>query len=333
MFLVTGATGLLGSHVVRLLRRAKQDVRALVRPGSEYYWLNDSGCSYFFGDLRDPKSLRRALKGCRYVIHAAGIRIETSDNHHSVVTLKGTQDLIEAAEARGVERFVMVSAVGVDRGFPNPWFDCLRQAEEHLAQGGLDWTILRCSLFSEDLADAAERLASGDPWRVWGGKGSRVSPLARKDVAIYAMAVLDDEPGRTLELGGPETMSLETAVERACLAAGADPDEVTWLSGPAGVVAKLARVAGRRWENWIRRHQLLQGEDLAVDGSALSAELGIPLTDFDTALAARLAEDKLGLTPEDRNERVIHRQFQATVYRPGEVSYDSLPDGPLREVD
>jgi hypothetical protein len=192
---------------------------------------------------------------------------------------------------------------------------------------------LRCSLFSGDLADAAERLAQGEAWRVWGGRNSRVSPLARRDVAIFAMAVLDEEPGRTLELGGPETMSLETAVERACLAAGADPAEVTWLSGPAGVVARVARVAGRRWENWIRRQQLLQGEDLGLDGSALSAELGIPLTDLDTALAARLAEEKLGLAPEDRNERVIHRQFQPTVYRPGEASYDSLPDGPLREVD
>ena len=333
MFLVTGATGLLGSRIVRLLRQARQEVRALVRPGPEYFWLNDSGCTYFFGDLRDPKSLRRALKDCRYVIHAAGVRVESSDNHHSVVTLKGTQDLIEAAEARGIERFVMVSAVGVDRGLPHPWFDCLRQAEEHLAQSGLDWTVLRCSMFAEDLADSAEALSRGEPWRVWGRKEARVSPLARKDVAIFALAALDDEPGQVLELGGPEEMSLEEAVGRACAAAGADPGEVAWQGRKTPALARLARLGGRRWENWIRRQQLLQGQDLAVDGAALAAAYEIPLTDLEAAVAERLAEDKLGQEPDDRNERVVHRQFQATVYRPGEVSYESLPDGPMREID
>ena len=49
MILVTGATGRLGGQIVRLLRAAKMDVRALVRAGSEYFWLNDTGCTYFFG--------------------------------------------------------------------------------------------------------------------------------------------------------------------------------------------------------------------------------------------------------------------------------------------
>jgi len=331
MFLVTGATGLLGSRIVRLLRQARQEVRALVRSGSEYYWLNDSGCTYFFGDLRDPMSLRRALKGCRYVIHAAGVRVESSDNHHSVVTLKGTQDLIEAAAERGIERFVMISAVGVERGFPEPWFDCLRQAEEHLAQSEVDWTVLRCSLFAEDLADGAQQLAEGGTWRVWGKKESLVSPLARKDVAIYALACLDAEAGQVLELGGPEVLPLQDAVTRACAAAGANPDDVSWP--PAAVMSRLARVGGRRWQNWINRQQVLQGSDLGLDGTALAEAWDIPLTPLDTAYAERIGEDKLGTAPDDRNDRVVHRQFQATVYRPGEVSWESLPDGPMREGD
>ena len=54
VILVTGATGRLGSRIVRLLRRARLPVRALVRSGSYYYRLNDTGCGYFFGDLRNP---------------------------------------------------------------------------------------------------------------------------------------------------------------------------------------------------------------------------------------------------------------------------------------
>lgn len=332
MFLVTGATGLLGARVVRLLRQARLDVRALVRPGSEYYWLNDTGCTYFFGDVRDPKSLRRAARGVDYVIHTAGVRVESSENHHSVVTLKGTQDLIEAARERGVKRFVLVSALGADRKLPNPWFDCLRQAEEHLVASGLSWTIVRCAPFVEDLADSARALASGEPWRVWAAPESRIQPLARKDAALVAMASLDLD-SQILELAGPDTLTLQAAVDAACGAAGADPSQVQWMGGSAPVLSRLARVGGRRWENWIRRQQLLYGSELLAETPPVLAQLGVPLTDFETALREHLDAPPLGADPDDRNEKVVHRQFQATVYKAGAIPYEELPLGPLREDD
>ncbi|MCP4809758.1 MAG: NAD(P)H-binding protein [Proteobacteria bacterium] len=331
MFLVTGATGLLGSRIVRLLRQARLDVRALVRPGSEYFWLNDSGCTYFFGDLRDPKSLRRAARGTRFVVHAAGIRVESTDNHHSVVTLKGTQDLIEAARERGVERFVLISAIGVERNVPNPWFDCLRQAEEHLAASEIASTVVRCAPFAEDLAESARGLARGEPWRVWASPDAIVQPLARKDAALVAMASLDLPP-QTLELAGPDRMTLREAVEQACAAAGADADAVEWMTSVA-LMAKLARVGGRRWENWIGRQKHLYGDELVADLPKAIAVLGIPLTPYSDAIRSHLAGEPLGQDPDDRNEKVVHRQFQATVYKAGAIPYDDLPLGPLREDD
>ena len=331
MFLVTGATGLLGGRLVRLLRQARLDVRALVRPGSEYFWLNDSGCTYFFGDLRDPKSLRRAARGCRFVVHAAGVRVETTENHHSVVTLKGTQDLIEAARDRGVERFVLFSVIGADRRIPNPWFDCLRQAEEHLEASGLPATIVRCAPFAEDLAESARDLAAGEPWRIWASPDAVVQPLARKDAALVAMASLDLEP-QTIELAGPERMTLGEAVEQACRVAGADASQVQWMTS-VGLMAKLARVGGRRWENWIQRQRHLYGDDLTADAPAFLAQLGIPLTSYGDALAEHLGAEPLGADPDDRNEKVVHRQFQATVYKAGAIPYEELPLGPLREDD
>jgi uncharacterized protein YbjT (DUF2867 family) len=334
MFLVTGATGRLGGRVVRLLRQAAMEVRALVRPGSEYFWLNDTGCDYFFGDLREARSLSRACRGVRYVVHAAGIEVESTDNHHSVVTLQGTIDLIDASVKRGIEHFVMFSCVGADRGFANPSFDCLDKAEQHLKASGLRYTILRCPVFAEDLAESARQLAQGRPWRMWGSPGGRVAPLSRKDAAIFALASLDKGHDRTLELGGPESLTTEQAVARACAVAGADASQVQWFGGVKSRAAALAaRAAGRRWKHWIERQALLYGEDLAVDGPAVAAEMGLPLTPLDQALTEQLHAERLGEDPEDRDERVVHRQFQATVYSPGEGAWADLPEGPLREVD
>ena len=64
MNLVTGATGLLGSHIVEQLRRRGQPVRVLVRPTSDRSWLETQGVEFVEGDITDPASLKRACEGC-----------------------------------------------------------------------------------------------------------------------------------------------------------------------------------------------------------------------------------------------------------------------------
>ena len=119
MILVTGATGRVGEQVVRTLRQLKLQVRALVRKGSEYYWLNDTGCQFFFGDLRDPQSLSRATRDMSYLVVCSGVRLEERHNNHTQVTVDGHAALFEAARKRGIQRVVLISCAGVDRG----WLD------------------------------------------------------------------------------------------------------------------------------------------------------------------------------------------------------------------
>ncbi|MED5373481.1 MAG: NAD(P)H-binding protein [Myxococcota bacterium] len=335
MILVTGATGRLGGRIVRLLRQARMDVRALVRAGSEYFWLNDTGCSYFFGDLRDAQSLRRATRGVTHVIHAAGLEVESSDNHHSVVTLGGSIDLIEAARGRGVSHFVMVSCLGAGRGYENPQFDSQRQAEEHLRASGLSHTILRCAPFIEEFADMVrESDAQGPSPRFFGKPQARITPMARKDAALFALAALDHPAAKDqiLELGGPQELSMEELVELA-YSLGGKPNDLQWISRGNQVLSRVARIAGRRWQHWIDRQSLMYGQDHVVDMEGISARFGLPLTAPDQALQESLEAWVPGEDPEDRNERVVHRQFQATVYSPGTVRWEDLPDGPLRETD
>ena len=69
--LVTGATGFLGGHVARLLNAQGADLRLLVRPTSRLDNLEGLRAERVMGDLRDPTSLRAAVRGCQIVFHVA----------------------------------------------------------------------------------------------------------------------------------------------------------------------------------------------------------------------------------------------------------------------
>ncbi len=111
--LVTGATGFVGSAVVRALIRREESVRVLVRPTSDRRNISDLGLDVATGDLRDPSSLVRALDGCRVLYHVAAdyrLWIPRPDEIYRV-NVDGTAALIRAAIEAGVERIVYTSSV------------------------------------------------------------------------------------------------------------------------------------------------------------------------------------------------------------------------------
>src|SRR5271170_3974916 len=110
--LVTGASGFLGSAIAAALRARGHDVRALVRPSSPRTNLNpsDAVCQ---GDLRDRASLTAALKGVRFLFHAAAdYRLWARDPEEiRRNNLEGTRLIMEEALSAGVERIVYTSSV------------------------------------------------------------------------------------------------------------------------------------------------------------------------------------------------------------------------------
>jgi len=118
--LVTGAAGFLGSHVTRQLVARGEEVRVLMRPSSSNRAISDLPLEYVTGDLRDPASLERAMKGVRRVFHvAADYRLwarKSKEIYDSNVG--GTKNLLAAAKRAGVEQLAYTSTVAtiaVDR--------------------------------------------------------------------------------------------------------------------------------------------------------------------------------------------------------------------------
>ena len=115
MYLVTGATGFIGSAVVRRLLVRNQTVRVLSRANSDHANIRNLKVEIFEGDLLFPGSIRDAVKGCEGVFHvAADYRLWTRDPSEMFkVNVEGTRSVIEAATEASVPRIVYTSSVAV----------------------------------------------------------------------------------------------------------------------------------------------------------------------------------------------------------------------------
>jgi len=112
MNLITGATGLLGSHIAEQLTAAGQPVRALVRPTSDTSFLDTLGVEKANGDITDPASLSEAFQGVDTVYHAAAQVGDWGKWRWFVnVTIDGTRNMLAAARRAGVKRFLHVSSI------------------------------------------------------------------------------------------------------------------------------------------------------------------------------------------------------------------------------
>ncbi len=163
--LITGATGFIGSRVVRRLLSEKEPrVRALARVPAKAEGLASLGAEVVAGDLADFASLERAVEGCSVVIHTAAQVSSIPDRKtFEQSNVAGTENILRAAAAAGVRRFVHLSSIAVfglaasgevtDRSprshSGDPYCDTKLDAEDavwrYLGEGRLPATILRPS--------------------------------------------------------------------------------------------------------------------------------------------------------------------------------------------
>lgn len=118
LLLVTGATGLVGSHVAEQARQKGLRVRTLVRAGADTTLLKQWGCELVTGDLDQPESLKAACQDVTVVIHcAARVGDWGPTDDYRRVNVGGTKALLEAALATGtLARWVQISSLGVYEG-------------------------------------------------------------------------------------------------------------------------------------------------------------------------------------------------------------------------
>ncbi|HNT50679.1 MAG TPA: NAD-dependent epimerase/dehydratase family protein [Cyclobacteriaceae bacterium] len=109
--LVTGASGLLGTHVVLALQQQGIPVRAMVRTRNKYLLNPHSGTEVITGDLTDARMVKCAVAGCTHIIHAAALTCTNEPRYQQYyrVNVEATVTLAEVAAQAHVQRMVYVS--------------------------------------------------------------------------------------------------------------------------------------------------------------------------------------------------------------------------------
>ena len=222
MLLLTGATGLVGSALLRRLTAAGTPVRCLVRDprrlGAERVRVQIA-----LGDLADPPSFRNALRGVTTVVHlAAAIRDQPGG---SIEELNGiaTWRMVQAAERAGVERFVFFSALSASAHNRTRFLRAKALAEEAVTSSHLDHTVFAPSIVyahGDVFMTLLARLALLPVVPVSGRGRALYQPIWAEDVADAVVAALDGrgDGRRRYELAGPETLS-HTDIVRTMLRA------------------------------------------------------------------------------------------------------------------
>lgn len=229
MILVADGTGFLGRHIVRALAAHDFPVRILTRHPERAAELGQK--ETLAGDVTTPVSLLDAVRDCRGVVMAAqfpGHPIEKPRRGRSydAVDRAGTENLLDAARSAGVERFLYVSGAGVGQGRPEPWFAAKDRAEASVRESGLSFVNLRSSWAYGEGDRALNRIAGIARFSpivpVLGWNRQRVMPVWAGDVgeAVARAFERDEAWNRTLEIGGPEVLTMREVVRTLMNALG-----------------------------------------------------------------------------------------------------------------
>lgn len=266
--LVTGATGFLGRTLCPYLIAQGYRLRVLVRPSSDYAFLQPLGVEWAWGDIRDAAATREAAAGCGAVVHAAALfRLWGEREAFFAVNVEGTRNVVAAAQAAGVERFVHISTIAVVGAPPagtviteetpcapqDPYQESKLVSEQLVLEAcrqGLPAVVLRPGAYYGPWGRYAfnrlffEDPLKGLPMRIHGGRHV-IFPVYIRDVAqAIWLALQRGRTGEVYNICGPclTHRQINETVER--LLGG----RLRWLNTPARGMVLLARV----W-TWLAR--------------------------------------------------------------------------------
>jgi uncharacterized protein YbjT (DUF2867 family) len=221
MIVITGATGFVGSELVKQARAEGFAARAIVRDPRRARWLVDRfGVELFHGNVLYAPSLEGSMAGAKCVIHLVGIIHEWRENTFERVHTEATQNVVDAAKKAGVKRYLHMSALGTRADARSRYHQTKWAAEESVRKSGLAWTIFRPSVIygpgdkSINVLSRVVRLLPVVP--VLGDGNSKIQPVSVETVAKCFVAAIknDNTIGKTYDLCGPEAFTWNELYEK-----------------------------------------------------------------------------------------------------------------------
>lgn len=274
---VLGGGGFVGRYVVQRLLARGARVRVAQREPRQAVFLKPLGglgqTQFAAADVRDPASVARAVAGSDAVINLVG-----GFTDMQAVQADGAGHVAAAAKAAGVRRLIHVSAIGADRDSASAYGRSKGDGEAAARAAFPEAAILRPSIIfgrEDRFINRFAGLIRALPVVPVIAPNARFQPVYVGDVADAVVAALDESAaGKTLELGGPQVLTMAALLRWIADATGRAP---LFVDVPDLVASTLA--TGFGWtpgapitkDQWL----MLQSDNVVADGADDLAALGI----------------------------------------------------------
>ncbi|WP_068085218.1 complex I NDUFA9 subunit family protein [Polycladidibacter stylochi] len=223
LVVVFGGSGFVGRHVVRALAKRGARIRVAVRRPDLATHLQPLGAAGQImpiqANLRYRDSIARALEGADAVVNLVGILSESGKQTFEDVQAKALKALSEEVKAKGIERFVHISAIGADGQSSSQYARTKAAGEEFIQENTPNAIILRPSIIfgpDDSFFNRFGSMAKISPvLPLVGGGKTKFQPVFVGDVAAATIKALNGEAkaGTIYELGGPRALSFRECLE------------------------------------------------------------------------------------------------------------------------
>jgi uncharacterized protein YbjT (DUF2867 family) len=223
LIVVFGGSGFIGRQIVRVLCRQGYRVRVPMRRphlGHELRVMGDVGqVQLVQANIRNEGSIAAALEGAHGVVYSVGLLYQKGRQSFAAAHIEGPRVAARAAKAAGVERFVLISAIGARADSKAAYARTKAYGEQAVRREFPAAVILRPSIVfgpEDDFFNRFADMAKFAPALPLIGFGkTRLQPVYVGDVADAALAALmrSDAPGRVFELGGPNVYTFKQLLQ------------------------------------------------------------------------------------------------------------------------
>ena len=276
-----GGGGFVGRYAAQALLRAGARVRIAQRDPRQAWYLKPQGAlgqtQFVAADINRPETVLRAVQGADAVVNLVGVLAGDFERAH----VDGARTIADAAAKAGVETLVHVSAIGADPESASRYGRSKGNGEIAVREAFANATILRPSIVfgrEDNFVNRFAGMIAVAPIVPVLRTGTKFQPVFAADVGEAIRAAVASPgsfAGRTLELGGPDVITMGNLIRWIADAIGRSP---TILELPDMVGAAIARAgflpgAPITWDQW-----LMLGRDNVVSGEDGLAALGIDAT-------------------------------------------------------
>ena len=320
LVLVTGGTGVVGQATVSELVRRGHMVRLLSRNADEDSRRWPTGVESWPASVVELAALQGSASGCDVVLHIAGIVAESPPEvTFENTNIEGTRNVVGETQRAGVGRLVYVSSLGADTG-ESAYHRSKLRSEEIVRGFAGGWIILRPGNVygpGDDVVSLLMTMVRTLPVIPMVGSGEDLfQPIWVDDLAKAIASAVErpDLHGRTLELAGSETTSMDDLVDRLGALTGRTPAKVPVPAALVNAGAAIADLVGASMPISTDQLTMLREGNMirTPGGNALTAVFRVEPTPLDRGLQL-LADSQLENLPDSGVGSLKRKRFWADI--------------------